>query len=147
MARTKGTAKQHVAVMARKNQPAPGRKNKPVPGGIKAKRRFRPGTRAIRDIRRFQKTEEPIIAKLPFQRLVREIANEQMKTPRFTATAILALQKACEAFIVGLFEDCNVCAIHAKRKTVLPRDMRLARRIRGEETYKQRLNGEPSDSD
>ena len=73
-----------------------------------------------------------LIRKLPFQRLVREIASEYKNDLRFQASAVLALQEAAEAYMIGLFEDTNLCAIHAKRVTIMPKDMQLARRIRGE---------------
>jgi histone H3 len=73
-----------------------------------------------------------LIRKLPFQRLVREISQEFKSDLRFQAQAVLALQEAAEAYLVGLFEDTNLCAIHAKRVTIMPKDMQLARRIRGE---------------
>ena len=96
--------------------------------------RFRPGTAALRDIRKYQKTTDLLIRKLPFQRLVREIADEMLGELRFQATAIGALQEAAEAYLVGLFQDTNLCAIHAKRVTIMPKDLQLARRIRGERT-------------
>ena len=103
------------------------------PGGVKKPHRYRPGTVALREIRRYQKSTELLIRKLPFQRLVREIAQDLTKTDlRFQGTAILALQEAAEAYLVGLFEDTNLCAIHAKRVTIMPKDIQLARRIRGE---------------
>ena len=68
----------------------------------------------------------------PFQRLVREIAQDFKTDLRFQSTAVLALQEASEAYLVGLFEDTNLCAIHAKRVTIMPKDIQLARRIRGE---------------
>ncbi|QDZ21396.1 histone H3 [Chloropicon primus] len=96
------------------------------------KRRYRPGTKALKEIRHFQKTTDLLLRKLPFARLVREIGNTVSVEPyRWTAEALLALQEASEAFMVGLFEDCNLCAIHAKRVTIMPKDMQLARRIRG----------------
>ena len=101
-------------------------------GGVKRPHRFRPGTVALREIRRFQKSTELLIRKLPFQRLVREIASEYRNELRFQSSAVLALQEASEAYMVGLFEDTNLCAIHAKRVTIMPKDMQLARRIRGE---------------
>jgi len=70
--------------------------------------------------------------KLPFQRLVREIATEYKSDLRFQSQAVLALQEASESYLVGLFEDTNLCAIHARRVTIMPKDMQLARRIRGE---------------
>merc|ERR1712100_757211 len=94
--------------------------------------RFKPGTVSLREIRRFQKSTELLIRKLPFQRLVREIANDFKTDLRFQSSAVLALQEAAEAYMVGLFEDTNLCAIHAKRVTIMPKDMQLARRIRGE---------------
>ena len=95
-------------------------------------RRFRPGTVALREIRKYQKSTELLIRKLPFQRLVREIAQDFKTDLRFQSSAILALQEAAEAYLVGLFEDTNLCAIHAKRVTIMPKDIQLARRIRGE---------------
>ena len=91
-----------------------------------------PGTVALREIRKYQKSTELLIRKLPFQRLVREIAQDFKTDLRFQSTAILALQEASESYLVGLFEDTNLCAIHAKRVTIMPKDIQLARRIRGE---------------
>lgn len=93
---------------------------------------FSPGTVALREIRRYQKSTELLIRKLPFQRLVREIAQDSKADLRFQSSAIAALQEAAESYLVTLFEDTNLCAIHAKRVTIFPRDMQLARRIRGE---------------
>lgn len=87
----------------------------PSTGGVKKPHRYRPGTVALREIRRYQKSTELLIRKLPFQRLVRELAQEFKTDLRFQSTAILALQEAAEAYLVGLFEDTNLCAIHAKR--------------------------------
>ena len=107
----------------------------------KKPRRYRPGTVALREIRRYQKSTELLIKKLPFYRLVREIAQDlddekmpgkTLRRCRFASSAIGCLQEACEAYLVGLFEDTNLCAIHAKRVTIMPKDMQLARRIRGE---------------
>ena len=108
------------------------RKAAPATGGVKKPRRYRPGTKALRDIRKYQKSTDLLINKLPFQRLVREIAQEFKTDLRFQSTAILALQEASEAYLVGLFEDTNLCAIHAKRVTIMAKDIQLARRIRGE---------------
>jgi histone H3 len=94
----------------------------------------RPGTVALREIRKFQKSTELLIRKLPFQRLVREIAQDFKSDLRFQSSAVLALQEASEAYLVGLFEDTNLCAIHAKRVTIMPKDIQLARRIRGEKS-------------
>ena len=101
------------------------------PKGVKSKR-FRPGTRALLEIRAYQKRTMLLIRKLPFQRLVREIANEFHTDLLFQLSAIECLQEAAEAYITGLFEDSNLLAIHAKRVTIMPKDIQLARRIRGE---------------
>lgn len=98
----------------------------------KTRRRSRPGTVALREIRRYQKSTDLLIRKLPFQRLVKEIAQGFKSELRFQSAAIGALQEACEAYLVSLFEDTNLCALHAKRVTIMPRDMQLARRIRGD---------------
>ncbi|AFP65417.1 histon H3 (nucleomorph) [Chroomonas mesostigmatica CCMP1168] len=94
--------------------------------------RYRPGTVALREIRKYQKSTDLLIRKLPFQRLVRELAQDFRNDLRFQGSAVLALQEATEAFLVGLFEDTNLCALHAKRVTIMPKDLLLARRIRGE---------------
>ena len=127
--------KKAAARLAKKNgQQAP-------KGGVKKRYRYRPGTVALKQIRQYQKSTELLIRKLPFQRLVREIAgdSEIIISPlcgkvRFQSAAIMALQEAAEAYLVGLFEDTNLCAIHAKRVTIMPKDIQLARRIRGERT-------------
>ena len=96
--------------------------------------RYRAGTAALQDIRHFQKTSSLLIRKLPFQRLVREIAQDYKTDLRFQLAAILCLQEAAEAYLVRLFDDANLCAIHARRVTIMPRDIMLARRIWGEHT-------------
>ncbi|TYZ57566.1 hypothetical protein PybrP1_009181 [[Pythium] brassicae (nom. inval.)] len=96
------------------------------------KRRYRPGSVALREIRRLQRTTDLLLRKLPFARLVRELQAPFTKQPfRWQAEALLALQEAAEAHLVRLFEDANMCAIHAKRVTVMVKDLQLARRIRG----------------
>ena len=92
----------------------------------------RPGTVALREIRKVQGTTNLLIRKLPFQRLVREISQDYKSDLRFQGTGVEALQESAEAYLVGLFEDTNMCAIHAKRVTIMPKDIQLARRIRGE---------------
>ena len=94
--------------------------------------RFRPGAMALREIRHYQKSSALLIRKLPFQRLVREITQDFKTDLRFQSAAILCLQEAAEAYLVGLFEDTNLCAIHTRRVTITPKDLQLARRIRGE---------------
>ena len=90
------------------------------------------GIVALHEIRRYQKNHELLIRKLPFQRLVREIAQDFEKDSRYQGTALLALQEASEAYLVGLVEDWNLCALHSKRVTIKPKDIQLTRRIRGE---------------
>ena len=142
MARTKQTARKSTGGKAPRKQLATkaARKSAPATGGVKKPHRYRPGTVALREIRRYQKSTELLVRKLPFQRLVREIAQDFKNDLRFQGTgghtpartAIVALQEATEAYLVSLFEDTNLCAIHAKRVTIMPKDIQLARRIRGE---------------
>ena len=134
MARTKQTARKNTGGKAPRKHIAhkQAKKSAAPSGAVKKAHRFRPGTVALREIRKYQKSTELLIRKLPFQRLVREIAAEFKSDLRFQSSAVLALQEAAEAFLVGLFEDTNLCAIHAKRVTIMPKDMQLARRIRGE---------------
>lgn len=113
--------------MARSKQTA----KKSIGGFAPRKRRYRPGTVALREIRKFQKSTELLIRKLPFQRLVREVARYYNTEIRFQSLAILALQEAAEDYLVSLFQDTNLCAIHAKRVTITQKDMSLARRICG----------------
>ncbi|XP_004717827.1 histone H3.3A-like [Echinops telfairi] len=133
MARTKQTSRKFTAGKAPRKQPVtkPVRMSASSQGGIKKPHRYRPGTVALREIRTYQKSTELLIRKLPFQRLVKEIAQDLKVGLRFQSAAIGALQEASEAYLVGLFEDTNLCAIHAKRVTIMPKDMQLARRIRG----------------
>jgi histone H3 len=93
-------------------------------------KRFRPGTVALREIRKYQKGTDLLIRKRPFGRLVREIADSFRSDMRFQSHAVVALQEASEAFLVHLFQDTQLCAIHARRTTIMPKDMQLARRIR-----------------
>jgi histone H3 len=110
-----------------------GKGKAPPPTVEKKKRRYRPGTKALREIRQYQKGTESLIRKGPFIRIVREIAEDFKTDLRFQPQAFEALQAASEAYLIGLFEDANMCAIHAKRVTIQPRDMALAKRIRGEQ--------------
>ncbi|BGP24189.1 histone H3 [Rhodotorula toruloides] len=103
-------------------------------------RKYRPGTRALQEIRHYQKGTDLLLRRLPFARLVREIAmeflaeDEEGNAPglRWQSSALLALQEATEAYLIHLFEDSNLCALHAKRVTIMQRDMQLVRRIRGD---------------
>ena len=111
-------------------------------GGVKKPHWYRPGMVALREIRRYQKSTECLIKRTPFQKLIREISQEYRVcrdgpgTPsiqvQFQSTAIAVLQEAAENFIAGLFKDVNLLAVHAKRVTIMPRDIRLALRIRGD---------------
>ena len=104
-----------------------------APGGSGGRaRRYRPGEKALKEIRFYQRNTELLIRRLPFSRLVKEVQGYfYRKEYRWQASAILALQEAAEAHLVGLFEDANLCTIHAKRVTIMPKDIQLARRIRG----------------
>lgn len=135
MARTKQSARKSVGGKAPRKHvaaKAPRARAAAAEGRIKKPHRFRPGTVALREIRKYQKSTELLIRKLPFQRLVREIAVDFKTDLRFQSSAIAALQEASEAYLVSLFEDANLLSIHAKRVTIMPKDMFLARRIRGE---------------
>lgn len=110
-------------------------KNQPGDPIVPHKKRHRGGTIALREIKRFQKSTDLLITKLPFARLVREIVQEEFGNDsdyRWQSVAILALQEASEAYLVHLLEDTNLCAIHAKRVTIMQKDIHLARRLRGE---------------
>ncbi|XP_037416380.1 histone H3.3-like [Triticum dicoccoides] len=137
MARTKVTARKSTGGKTPRKQLAAmivhaARKIAPSMGQVKKPHRYRPGTVALREIRKYQKGTELLIRKLPFQRLVRELAMASKSDLRFQSHAVLALQEAAEAYLVGLFEDTNLCAIHANRVTIMSKDVQLARRIRGE---------------
>ena len=137
MARTKQTARKSTGSKAPRKHIASktaAKKSAPQAGGLKKPHRFKPGTVALREIRKYQKSTDLLIRKLPFQRLVREIAQDFKTDLRFQSNAVLALQEAAEAYLVSLFEDTNLCAIHAKRVTIMTKDVHLARRIRGERT-------------
>jgi len=135
MARTKRTVGGSKTLSSKKYKIKPSRaKDAEVPVERK-KRRYRPGTKAIKEIRKFQRSSDLLLRKLPFARLVREVCAQHFSLPgetfRWQGTAMLALQEAAEAYLVRLFEDANLCAIHAKRVTIFRKDMQLARRING----------------
>ncbi|CAB9523506.1 Histone H3 [Seminavis robusta] len=171
MARVKQTVRRNIGYKVPRKMLATkaARKSAPTAGGVRKPYRYRPGTRALLEIRKYQKSTDLLIRKAPFQRLVRQIAKTFKEDLRFQSTAVLALQvktvsivglergglvqslldatashclllpkpffrtqEASEAYLIGLFEDTNLCAIHAKRVTIMPKDMQLARRIRGE---------------
>jgi histone H3 len=134
MARTKQTARKSTGNKVPKKQLIQKTAKKSTINSIELKKshRYKPGTVALREIRKLQKSTELLIRRLPFQRLVRELAQDFRNDLRFQSSAVLALQEAAEAYLVTLFEDTNLCAIHAKRVTIMPKDIQLARRIRGE---------------
>lgn len=100
--------------------------------GIRKPHRYRPGTVALRDIRKYQGSASLLIPRIAFQRLVREVTSDFKSDLRFQSAALECLQEAAEAYLVGLMEDTNLCAIHAKRVTIMVKDMLLAKRIRGD---------------
>ncbi|KAM0752627.1 histone-fold-containing protein [Meredithblackwellia eburnea MCA 4105] len=134
----KGKAAATSGVKARASIGGKSRPGDPITPGKKP-HRYRPGTIALREIRKYQKTTELLIRRLPFARLVREIASDYFESDemgqvglRWQSSALLALQEATEAYLIHLFEDSNLCALHAKRVTIMQRDMQLVRRIRGD---------------
>lgn len=131
MARTKQIAPKIIGGKTPKKHFIVQMARKKISMNAKKKFRHRPGTIALREIRQYQKNGDLLIKKLPFQRLVREIAQQFCDKFRFQISTILALQEASEMYLTDLFENTNLCAIHAKRMTIMPRDMKLALRIRG----------------
>ncbi|XP_058897496.1 histone H3.3A-like isoform X2 [Kogia breviceps] len=133
MARTKRTARESTGGKASRKQLATkaARKSAPSTGGVTKPPRYRPGAAALRQIRRYQKSTELLIRKLPFQRLVSEMAQGFKTDPRFQSAASVWLSSAT-AHLVGLWEDTNLRAIRAESHTIVPRHIPLARRIRGE---------------
>jgi len=108
-------------------------------GRIRKARRFRPGTVALRQIRKYQSSTELLIRKLPFQRLVKEVVYHLFKEQyRFQSTALLALQEASEDFLVRMFETVNHIAIHAKRQTIMPKDIYLWDRLCNHGAFKKK---------
>ena len=130
MARTKETARAKKALAAKKSTKAP--KAAGASSGGKKAHRWRPGTVALREIRKFQKGTELLIQKAPFQRLVRELATTQKEGLRFQSSAVQAIQEATESYVISLLADTNLCAIHTRRVTIQPKDVQLALRLRGE---------------
>jgi histone H3 len=114
---------------------AASRKDAPASSSIKRPRRFRPGTRALMEIRKYQKSVDHLIPAKPFCRLVKDILSELSSGKdapyRMQSKALEAVQEAAEAYMTGIFEDCNLVAIHARRVTVMSKDLALICRIRG----------------
>lgn len=132
MARTKNSASTGgKKVIGGRKKGTPSRRGGETP----KKRRYRPGTKALKEIRQYQRSSDLLIRKLPFCRLVKQLCQDHFARPgevyRWQGTALEALQHAAEDYLVKLFEDANLCTIHAKRVTVMVRDIQLARRIKG----------------
>ena len=117
-----------------KSKAAFAKKTAPAAGGMKEKRKmkFKPGTVALREIKKYQKSTDMLLPHAPFHRLVRSICSNIDSDLRFQSQALLALQESSEAYLTSVFEDANLCSLHANRVTVMKKDMDLARRIRGE---------------
>jgi histone H3 len=129
MTRVKETARGKKALGSKKATAA---KAASATTGVKRAHRWRPGTVALREIRRYQKSTELLIQKAPFQRLVRELATLQKEGLRFQSSAVQAIQEATESYVISLLADTNLCAIHTRRVTIQPKDVQLALRLRGE---------------
>jgi len=143
MARTKQTAKSNITgtigAPKKKVTKIAARAQKAGQGSVKKPHRYRPGTVALREIRRYQKSTNLLLRKLPFQRLVREMMQDEEKiirtqgrdvSLRIQGQALYALQEATESYVVNMYEDTNLLALHAKRITVMDKDLRLARELR-----------------
>jgi histone H3 len=129
MARVKQTARGKKSLGSKKSK-AP--KTTTGATGVKRSHRWRPGTVALREIRKYQKGTELLIQKAPFQRLVRELATLQKEGLRFQSSAVAAIQEATESYVISLLADTNLCAIHTRRVTIQPKDVQLALRLRGD---------------
>ena len=135
MPRVKVSARNNKILEERKTQTAAkkatsARKTAPAEGGIKKRMRYRPGTVALREIKKYQRTTDLLLPRAPFQRFVRSIVEQN--GIRFQSLALAALQEAAESYITSLFEDANLCAVHARRVTLMRKDLDLARRLRGD---------------
>ena len=128
-----GKAKESKAI--KKTGPAKGGAKSAASGDEMKKRNYKPGTVVLRMIKKYQKSNDTLLPRAAFMRLVKTITEDMDHHLRFQSQAIQALQEATEAYVVGLFEDTNLCAIHAKRQTVMKKDMVLARRIRGDRNF------------
>eukprot|EP00804_Cyclotella_cryptica_P008383 CCRYP_003905-RA/>CCRYP_003905-RA protein AED:0.06 eAED:0.06 QI:0/-1/0/1/-1/0/1/0/129 len=129
MARTKQTARKCTGGKAPRQQLArkAAHKSAPAAGGCKKPHRYRPGTVALGEIRKYQKSTDLLIHKLPFQSFLREVRQDFRGDMHYQANALAASQEASEAYLIGLLEDTNLCAIHARRVTIMPKDTQLSR--------------------
>lgn len=134
MARTKQTARKTTGGKAPRKQIATKAARKtslPTPQTASKRTRYKPGTVALKEIRRYQNSTDLLIRKLPFQRFVRSIAQQYKADVRFQGPALACLHESLEAYLTGVFEDANACAVHARRVTILKRDLSLVDKIRG----------------
>ena len=131
MARVKQTARKSTGGKAPRKQLATKAVRKaalPI-GGCKKPHHYRPGTVALREIRKYQKSTDLLLCKLPFQRFVREVTQNVRGDLHFQATALATSQEASKAYLIGLLEDTNLCAINARRVTIMPKDLQLSQQI------------------
>lgn len=106
----------------------------PPPPQVKRKYKFKPGTVALKEIRKYQRSSDLLIPKAPFARVVREVVDEVSDTvTRVQSDAILALQEATEDILVSIFNDSVLCHVHRQRVTLMPKDWALALCLRGED--------------
>lgn len=129
MPRTNTKAIKNKATAAKAAKAAKG----PEAGGVKKVHRFRAGTVALREVKKYQKSTDLFLRRLPFSRLVRELSQDYKTGLRFQASAIDALLEASEYHLLSLLADAHLCTQFAKRKTVMPKDLKLAAQIRNEE--------------
>ena len=106
---------------------------------LEKQRKIQRGMQALKEIQKYQKGADLLIRRVPFQRLVREIVQKKGEGLKLQSSAVLALQEAGEAFIVGLMEQANLCASHAKWVTIMSRDIQLACRIQGDFKIKTKM--------
>lgn len=130
--RTKQVALKYTGSTASSRLDLATRMSSPASGYVKEHHRYRSGEAALREIRKQQTSDELSVPKLPFQRLVREIAQDFKPESRYQISALSALQEATESYLVGMYEDTNLCANHDSRVTIMPKDIQLARHIRSE---------------
>ena len=133
MSKAKASGKSSAAKASKAKGKASGnKKTAPASDGQKKKFKWRPGTVALREVKRYQKKTDLLLLRAPFQRVVREIAHSYDPEARFSPESLHAIQEAAEMHIVSLMEDSQLCAIHANKVTVTKKDLLLARRLRGD---------------
>ena len=95
-------------------------------------KKTRQGLKALKEIKKYQSSTEMLIRRLSFQRVVKEIVQKIQEDLRLWSTAILVLQEVGDMVLLGLLEQSNLCMLHARRVTIMPKDVQLARHIRGD---------------